>query len=353
MSGPAETTRTGSAKREWSLGPRSPRVAIGMPVHDGEDYVAEAIDSILGQTFEDFELVICDNASTDATEEICRGFAERDPRVRYLRNPRNLGAHPNYNRTFRESRGRYFKWAAHDDVLRPEFLEVCVRALDEDPEAVVAQSLLAYVDGAGHPIGTYDSRVAGAEGAGGSADPVRRFAAVVLRPHPAYEVMGLFRRSALEGSLLLESFHGADRALLAQMALRGRFVRAPEPLLVVRDHAERYTRARVRPRERAVWHDASRGGRISLPTWRLYGEYCAMIARELDRPADRARALGVLAAWWLRNWNGVRMAVDLAAVAAPGVVARAERLKQRWIAPAPGADEVRAVGAEVRYPSAR
>ena len=86
-----------------------PLVSIGMPVFNGDRYLEKALDSILEQTLDDFELVICDNASTDRTGEICRDYAARDRRIRYLRDDTNIGAHPNYNRTFAEARGRYFK----------------------------------------------------------------------------------------------------------------------------------------------------------------------------------------------------------------------------------------------------
>ncbi len=88
----------------------APRVSIGLPVFNGERYLARAIDSILAQDFRDLELVVCDNASTDRTAEICAAYARRDPRVRYHRNPRNLGAGPNYDRCFHLARGEYFKW---------------------------------------------------------------------------------------------------------------------------------------------------------------------------------------------------------------------------------------------------
>jgi glycosyltransferase involved in cell wall biosynthesis len=308
-----------------------------MPVYNGAEYVREAIDSILAQTMTDLELVICDNASTDATPAICRAYEARDPRVRYFLNDRNLGAHPNYNRTFRESSGEYFKWAAHDDVLKPGFLAACVSALEARPEAVLAQTLIEYVDGDGRPIGAYDSALRAAAG----PDPVRRFAAAVLEPHPAYEVMGLFRRSVLEDSILLRSFHGADRALLADVVLRGEVARVDEPLLVVRDHARRYTRSHVRPRERATWHDSSLKGRASFPAWSLYREYRRAVRRHL-RGRDLRRARRVLVAWWFQNYNGVRMAVDLAALGVPGIIGWAERAKQTLISPAPGPDEVRA-----------
>ena len=126
-----------------------PLVGIGMPVYNGMRYVAEAIDSILRQSYESFELVICDNASTDGTADLCRKFAASDPRIRYFRNDTNIGAHPNYNRTFELTRGKYFKWAPHDDVLHHDFLSACVEALEADPGVVICQTLLDYIDDQG------------------------------------------------------------------------------------------------------------------------------------------------------------------------------------------------------------
>lgn len=114
-----------------------PAVSVGLPVYNGERYLAAAIESILAQTYGDFELLLCDNASTDATPEICRRYAAADPRVRYVRHPENLGAAENYNVAFRLARGRYFRWAAHDDLLEPRLLERCTAELDAAPESVV------------------------------------------------------------------------------------------------------------------------------------------------------------------------------------------------------------------------
>ena len=100
----------------------TPAVTLSMPVYNGAGYIRTAITSCLEQDFEDFELIITDNASTDGTEDICRGFASVDRRVRYVRNSHNLGAAPNYNLGFRMGRGRYFKWCAHDDFISRDFL---------------------------------------------------------------------------------------------------------------------------------------------------------------------------------------------------------------------------------------
>jgi glycosyltransferase involved in cell wall biosynthesis len=308
-----------------------------MPVFNGERYLDAAISSILAQSFGDFELVICDNASTDRTEPICRRFAAADPRIRYVRHPENLGAHPNYNRSFELSRGRYFKWAAHDDVLLPGFLEACVAALEESTDAALCQSDIDYIDEGGSSIGARQSHLPGAE----SSDPATRFAALVLRAHDCQAMMGVFRRSVLERSMLLPSFHGADRAMLAQVALLGRYIHVPGALIQVRDHGERYSRSRKRPGERAAWHDTRAAARHAFPVWRTYRTYWQVVAAAPITAGVRARARLRLLEWWFRNFNAARMAVDLVGSAVPGFVGAAERFKQHVFSPAPGAGEVR------------
>jgi len=157
------------------------RVCIGMPVFNGQRYVAQAIESILGQTFRDLELIISDNHSTDNTGEICRSFAARDPRVSYFRLPHNVGAVANYERVYRLAGGQYFKWAAHDDVLRPTFVQRCVELLDKEPSAVLAYPRAEFIDGSSRFIKPYDVKLAT-----DSNLPGRRFDAIArarTRPH--------------------------------------------------------------------------------------------------------------------------------------------------------------------------
>ena len=134
-----------------------PRVSIGVPVYNGELYLERALDSILAQSFDDFEVIIADNASDDRTEQICRDYACRDARVRYVRNETNLGASANFNRTFALARGPYFKWAAHDDVLGTDFLLRCVEVLDSNPDVVLCHTKTQQIDEDGRVAGNYDS----------------------------------------------------------------------------------------------------------------------------------------------------------------------------------------------------
>src|SRR3990172_11630910 len=118
------------------LDPR-PKVSVGMPVYNAERYLEEALASILAQSFDDFELVISDNASTDRTAEICRAYADKDERIRYFRMRQNYGVIDNFNSVFRLSGGEYFKWAASDDVCERDYLRKAVDVLDRDPSIVL------------------------------------------------------------------------------------------------------------------------------------------------------------------------------------------------------------------------
>lgn len=307
-----------------------PKVGLGMPVFNGERYLERALDSILSQSLSAWELVICDNASTDRTGEICERYAAMDARIQYHRNSRNLGAHPNYNLCFERARGDYFKWVPHDDELHADYLARCIEALDADGEAILCQTNFEYIDEQGATISIAGERLAGID----SEMTARRFAAVILFPHTCYDVMGVFRRKVLAETILLPSFHGADRALLSDLALRGRFIHVDQPLLRVRDHSQRYTRARTRPAERAVWHDSRNRGRLSFPTWRLYRTYWLLAVRSGESWA----LVPPLLRWWLVNWNAARLAVDVIATVAPGSVAAAETFKQKAFSPAPGVD---------------
>ena len=117
-----------------------PQVSIGMPVYNGEPFIREALDSLLAQTFTDFELIISDNASTDGAEAICREYAAKDKRIRYVRQAENRGAAANFQFVLDEAVGEYFMWAAADDVWRPEFIETCANLLKTDASSQMAMT---------------------------------------------------------------------------------------------------------------------------------------------------------------------------------------------------------------------
>lgn len=300
---------------------RAPKVSIGLPVYNGETYLAEAIESILGQTFRDLELVISDNASTDRTEAICREFMATDARVRYFRNERNLGSAANWNRVLELSRGEYFKWAADDDLLKPTYLEKCVAALDAQPDAAICHSLtLVRLDEDESPL----REVSGLDQARASS----RFAAVALHPHWALEVHGLMRADVLRRAPRTQPYWGSDKALLAEIALMGRIVRVEEPLFVNRDHPGRTMRA-YSFADRLWFHSPDKSLRV-LPQWALYKDYVAAVGRQVRARDERLRCYASLARWWFVNWNLFRVSLDVVAAVAPRLSDLAFRARDRY-----------------------
>lgn len=118
----------------------NPLVSIGVPVYNGEASLRSALDSILQQSFTDFELIISDNASTDGTKAICQEYASKDQRIRYIRQSENIGAMLNFKFVLDQAQAPYFMWAACDDVRSPDFLEENIRFLDEHIDYVASTS---------------------------------------------------------------------------------------------------------------------------------------------------------------------------------------------------------------------
>ncbi|HSV29753.1 MAG TPA: glycosyltransferase family 2 protein [Candidatus Omnitrophota bacterium] len=225
----------------------NPILTIGMPVHNGEAYLAAALDSVLAQTMGDIEVVISDNASTDATRAIGESYARRDPRVRYTRTDANIGAGPNFNRVFGLCRTPFFKWMAHDDLLDPAWAERCLKVLAEDAGVVLAHTAITLVDETGRPLPVrQDGKVIDRAGrrhhdrepphlAEGAWAP-DRFAEVLRRMNWCTAVFGMMRSDALRRTHLHGSYYEADRVLLAEMALLGRFCQLDAPLFIKRCH---------------------------------------------------------------------------------------------------------------------
>lgn len=275
------------------IGSSSPAVSIGLPVYNGARYLSGAIEAILAQTYENFELIICDNASSDETPQICERFARQDPRIRYVRQPRNVGAAANFNQCVVLAGGRYFKWAAHDDLIEPEFLERCVGLLESNPDAVLCQSMVQIIDQDGRAQDAYDPATSGT----GSPRPVERFAGR-LRTRWCEDIFGVIRTGALRESGLIGTYPSADRALLAELALRGRFVFVPELLFSNREHVDRSTRGgrrHIYSPERYAWFAPD--ARRVLPTWSLLSDYARLIPRHLQARSERLAGYVHLMRW--------------------------------------------------------
>jgi glycosyltransferase involved in cell wall biosynthesis len=234
---------------------RVPRVSVGIPVYNGENYLQTAIDSVLAQDYEDFELVISDNASTDRTADICRDYAAADRRVRYFRNRENIGAVPNFNRVFALARGRYFKWLSSDDVCYPALLRRCVEILEAAPTSVTLVYPFCEM------INEHDD-----------------FHGALI------ENVDHLRLTRLRGSYVMD-----DMGLLAELALIGQFWQLPEVLLKIRIHPMNASKMHTGTRSHEIWLDPANAGKsvVLNPELRLFIECFRSVMHVPVRPVNK------------------------------------------------------------------
>lgn len=289
------SARPGGESRPPAQSAHRWKVSIGVPVYNGERFLEETMQSLVDQTFTDFEIIVLDNASTDQTPSICRAFAERDDRVRYIRNEVNRGAARNFNRAFELASGQYFKWAAHDDLCGSDFLLRCVEPLDRDPSIVLAYPTPVRIDDRGRRIKTMRRRLDV-----GCSTPSSRFGQVMRKPNWCLPIFGVIRRSALEATPLMEGL-GSDHALLAELSLHGRFHEVPEPLFFHREHTGRFVRSHKSSGEKAEWWDPAWEGKTALPKWKQLARYVGAVRRAPMDGAERRRCYVHVARWGSRS----------------------------------------------------
>ncbi|MDD5458523.1 MAG: glycosyltransferase family 2 protein [Phycisphaerae bacterium] len=254
-----------------------PKVTVGMPVFNGQSYLRESLDSLLGQSFGDFELIISDNASTDLTGQICEQYAAVDKRIRYYRSEKNFGAARNFNRLVELARGIYFKWAAHDDICDPAFLEKNIQALDEDKSASIAYARTAIFDERCNKQSEYK------DGLNLTQDsPHERFGILLekmRRGNECHPVFGLMRIGMLRRTGLIRPYVSSDEVLLGELSLRGKFREMPEYLFFKRQHSNRSMTAFISLRSRSAWFDPKNKGKLQLHKWRMLADYIDSVRR--------------------------------------------------------------------------
>jgi glycosyltransferase involved in cell wall biosynthesis len=277
------------------LASRRAKVSIGVAVYNGEAFLEETLDSLLAQTFGNFELIISDNASTDGTAEIARRFAALDARVRYHRQPQNLGLAANYNGLVQMASADLFKWATADDVCRPAFLEHCVAALDDTPDAVLAYPRTQFIDPVGKPLAIDDPGF-----------PLHwpcaadRWRYVVGAEHWVNAILGVIRRPALLRTRRLPNYRGGDYVLLGELCLLGRFIEVPDALFLRRLHPAASSQMGG---DKGRFHELMTGrrGGITLPEWQRVRDHLGTVIRAELRVRDKVSLLGMLAGQTLRR----------------------------------------------------
>ncbi len=277
----------------------TPKVSIGLAVYNGEEFLQEAVDSILRQTFTDFELIISDNASTDRTEEIGRAYSAQDNRVRYHRNATNIGGANNENLTCTMARGQYFRWAAHDDVCAPTLLEKCVAALDANPDVVLSYAAIVHIDAKGSPLKTLDRET------GTATKAHMRFRELSGWNHDCETTYGLMRFDVLKATGFQRNYTDSDRTLLCHLGLYGRFHRIPEPLFFKRIHGNMSTMIFWDFRERMAWFGEASRNKISFPHWMQFFHYLEIITQTPLPFGERMRCYLHMIRWLIdeRRWG--------------------------------------------------
>ena len=282
----------------------APLISIGLPVFNGQDYLPTALNCLLSQDFDDFELIISDNASTDATEAICQQAAAADPRIRYYRNDRNIGASANYKRVYNLSRGVFFKWASHDDECHPSLLRRCLETFEcASDKTVLVFPRAVIIDEVGQVVEVSPDGVDGSR-----PRPADRLASLMAHGKYGHPLWGLIRSDALRRTRLMGHVE-ADHVLLAELALLGEMIEIPEFLHRQRRHAQSAIRLHRTPAELLAWHDPTRSRALNLPQWmsvRL--EYFRGIRHVQPSWRDRQLSYAVVLAvpcWtWFLRWTG-------------------------------------------------
>ncbi len=257
----------------------SPLVSIGLPVFNGSNFIEAAIESILSQSYSNLELIICDNASTDETVALCKRFVEKDPRVEYFRQEKNLGATRNFNSTFEKTRGKYFKWASHDDLLGPNYIADCVNFLEQHNDYIICWPHMDYVGIQGeflHPQNVPNLSIQGPsfkqrirtlfdfQKAGDDVIPT---------------IFALMRSDALRSTNLWQRFVSSEEILMLELLRQGKAKQLEQTAFFFRVHDDSAFQKNRTPRERGKWFDTDKRTLLQLPVWYLLARYFSTISQ--------------------------------------------------------------------------
>jgi len=255
----------------------APRVTIALPVYNGENFIERAIHSVINQSFTDFEFIISDNASTDRTRDIVKTYQQQDERIRLIENDQNIGAAANYNVGFLQAKGEYLKWCAHDDEIDPGHVATLVDKLDSDSRLSLAFGKTICIDAVGQKLPMVGEEMPEVL----DPDPVARFMNAILNAGTCFPIFGLFRRAALEKTMLHLPYYGSDRALLAEAALMGRFGCAPEAIFYNRDHGARSININDKL-TRSLWQNGAKNRRTAAEHLNLLRHFFEVSGRHPD-----------------------------------------------------------------------
>lgn len=281
----------------------NPRVSIGMPVYNASAYVRTALDAVLAQTFGDFELIVADNASTDESASICESYARQDARIRFYRNPVNIGANGNFTHTLSLARQPYFMWTSSNDYIEPTYLEKAVQVLDARPDVVLCCARSRYFAGTPQNFDEVDDPMNI-----DMASPIERFVTLVERIGINNAMHGLIRTDALRRTMPLKSYYSSDNVMVAELALAGKFAQLPEPLFYRRFEQAAATELMTTEQLRA-FYEPGRRKPLRFQSWKLNAGWWALLWRSELTAAQRMRLAVRLAK--MSYWDGPKLVRDL------------------------------------------
>lgn len=276
-------------------------VSIGMPVFNGERFIKQALDSLIAQTFADFELIISDNGSTDGTEAICRAYANKDGRIRYHRNARNIGGAPNHNRVLKRAKGKYFRWAHHDDVCAPEYLARCVEILERRLTVVLCYPKTTMIDECGNFVRDVEDGLHLPE-----TSPIDRYKSFHRRFRRNWQCnpfTGLMRTEALKKTRQHLSIYAADIVFLSELVLLGIFYEVPGRLFFRCTYPE--VSNLQKPEAMAIYENPLNQARILFPRFRLVFELAKGIRCSQLNWYQKLRCYPQVGLWILRFPKGL------------------------------------------------
>jgi hypothetical protein len=273
-------------------------VTIGVPVYNGERFLAEALTSLQQQDFTDLEVIIADNASTDGTQEIARGFAQADSRFVYRRNTENIGGARNLNLLLDVARSPFFKWSYYDDVSAPRLVSGLFAALENaGEETVAAYPRVVLIDEDGVQIGQHDDATLNIT----SGAPHERLA-VLLKRVVGQVQFGLMRTKVARDTGGIPMSIAGEMVMPAALALRGKLALLQEPAVAIRVHQSRHGGDRA---SEAAWIDPSRP-RIAFPYSRSTPLLVKAVLRSSLSRADKLRCVrSVLWNWTRPGWKTI------------------------------------------------
>ncbi len=294
-----------------------PPATIGLPVYNGERYLAETLRTLLDQTDGDFTLLVADNASTDGTVDIVRDAARHDGRVRLLPADANRGVAWNWNRIVDHVESPYLRWVCYDDLFLADNHRVCMETVAEvGPDVAIVYPRTGIIDEHGTYVGPHDDDLHLVD-----PRPSARYGRYLVNVRQVNPLFGVIRTDLVRRTRLMGAYFRADTVLLAELVLRGTFVEVPDELFHRRLHPGISTEKHTSHREQAIHYDPSTGDRsFYAPHWRLGKEQLAAIARAPLSAVETARCLRELRNWRYKRHvlrEGRAVAVELAAQLRP------------------------------------